>query len=174
MSMVRSRIEGAGIKNILVTSDGGQVVSSSVVKSNPFPRMDCERFNCMVCWEGPSGGKCAKSGACYTIKCNRPPCRVISEGEGDRACDLQVPMAQYAGKTARTPYTRGSRHLELYTGSVNERSKSFMWRHCVGTHGGVLGDHGGRGDFKMDIISHHRDPLTRVLKEAIEIQNLEN
>ena len=55
-------------------------------------------------------------------------------------------MAQYAGETARTPYTKGSRHLALYTGS----------------------------DFKMDITSHHRDPLSRVLKEAIDIQNLEN
>ena len=119
-------------------------------------------------------GKCWKSGACYLISCSRLPCKDIMEGEEDRVMDLQVPLAQYTGETSRTPYTRGAKHLSLYTGSETEKSKSFMWRHCEAVHGGVLGSQNGVGDFKMDIIAPYKDPLARVLREAIEIQKLEN
>ena len=155
-------------------ADGGQVSSSSVVKSNPFPRSDCNRGDCLMCHHEPSRGKCTKSGACYTVSCNRSPCRDILEGEVDRDGDMLVPMAQYAGETARTPYTRGARHLALYTGSEAERKKSFMWRHCETVHGGVTGPENGVGDFKMDLVAPFKDPLSRVLREALEIQNLEN
>lgn len=37
-----------------------------------------------------------------------------------------------------------------------------------------MGTQGGLGDFKMEIQSHYRNPLARVLREAIEIQELEN
>ena len=37
-----------------------------------------------------------------------------------------------------------------------------------------MGTMDGMGDFKMDLVSLHRDPLSRVLREALEIQELEN
>ncbi len=88
--------------------------------------------------------------------------------------DIQVPLAQYTGETSRTPYTRGARHLSLYTGSQSEKSKSFMWRHCEAAHGGVLGSQNGVCDYKMDLIAPYKDPLARVLREALEIQKMEN
>ena len=119
-------------------------------------------------------GKCSKSGACYIISCSRPPCKDIMEDEVDREGDIQVPLAQYAGETARTPYTRGAKHLSLYTGSDKEKSKSFMWKHCESAHGGIVGPQNGVLDFKMGLIAPYKDPLARVLREALEIQNLEN
>ena len=37
-----------------------------------------------------------------------------------------------------------------------------------------MGTTDGMGDFKMDLVSSHRDPLSRVLREALQIQELEN
>ena len=37
-----------------------------------------------------------------------------------------------------------------------------------------MGTEDGLGDFRMDQVSSHRDPLSRVLREALEIQELEN
>ena len=88
--------------------------------------------------------------------------------------DKQVPLAQYTGETSRTPYSRGHKHLSLYTGSETEKSKSFMWRHCEAVHGGVFGSQNGVGDFRMDLIAPYKDPLARVLWEALEIQKMEN
>ena len=124
----------------------------------------------MMCNHQPSMGKCSKSGACYLISCNRLPCKEIMEDEENRLMDFQFPMAQYAGETSRTPYTRGAKHLALYTGSEAERSKSFLWRHCLSAHGSVMGAQDGVGDFKMDLIAPFKDPLGRVLREAMEIQ----
>ena len=92
----------------------------------------------------------------------------------DRDGDRLVPMAQYSGETARTPYTRGAGHLALYTGSEAEKKKSFMWRHCETVHGGVAGPEQGVRDFKMTLVAPYKDPLSRVLREALEIQNLDN
>ena len=115
-----------------------------------------------------------RGGICYFITCSRQPCREIEEDQEDRQMDLTIPMARYAGESSRTPYTRGARHLALYTGSQAEREKSFMWKHCVDMHGGVYGEEGGVRDFKMEVVSVHKEPLSRVLREALEIQQLEN
>ena len=88
--------------------------------------------------------------------------------------DLEVPIARYAGESSRTPYTRGAQHLTLYTGSVAQKSTSFMWRHCQAAHGGIMGNMDGLGDFRMNLVSSHRDPLSRVLRESLDIQELEN
>ena len=172
--MVKSRLEQGGFKDIMVYSNGEQVTSSSVVKSNPFPRLQCQRKECLMCSVEPSKGKCTKAGSCYTIKCNRLPCKDMLEGEEGRQGDLEVPMARYAGESSRTLYTRGASHLNLYTGSDAQKSTSFMWQHCKVAHGGIMGSMDGLGDFRMDQISSHRDPLSRVLREALEIQELEN
>ena len=37
-----------------------------------------------------------------------------------------------------------------------------------------MGTQDGVGDFKMDLIAPFKDPLARVLREAMEIQELEN
>ena len=174
INLVRSRLAAVDVKNILVCSDGGQVSSSAVVKSNPFPRADCERRDCLMCLQEPSKGRCSKSGAFYTISCNRLPCKEIVEGEQGREGDMMTSMAQYTGETARTPYTRGARHVSLYQGSEAEKKTSFMWRHCETVHGGRTGPDGGVRDFRMDLVAPFKDPLSRVLREALEIQNLEN
>ena len=174
VQMVKSKLKQGGFKDIMVYSNGGKVTSSNVVKSNPFSRSECERKECMMCSVEPSKGRCTRAGSCYTITCNRLPCKGLVEGEVDRLEDLEVPMARYAGESSRTLYTRGAKHLALYTGSNAQKSTSFMWRHCQVAHGGIMGTEDGLGDFRMDQVSSHRDPLSRVLREALEIQELEN
>ena len=49
-----------------------------------------------------------------------------------------------------------------------------MRRHCEAGHGGVLGFQNELEDLKMDLIASYKEPLTRVLREAILIQKMEN
>ena len=43
----------------LVLEDGGRSVKSDLVRSNPFPRLSCNRDNCLMCQLSPSKGKCS-------------------------------------------------------------------------------------------------------------------
>ena len=40
-------------------------------------------------------------------------------------------------------------------------------------HGGVLGEQGGLTDYKMEVVGRFRDPLSRILDEAIRIKDAE-
>ena len=49
-----------------------------------------------------------------------------------------------------------------------------MWHHTQQVHGGVLGDQGeGLRDYKMEVVGRFRDPLSRILDEAIRIKDAE-
>ena len=171
---VKENLQKANIKDILVTSDGGEQVCNSVVRSNPFPRENCGR-ECMVCVFQPSNGQCSKSGVCYEISCNRAPCRQLDENEEGHESERDLPpLAKYAGESSRTAYTRGTKHLQLYRGTMKQKTNSFMWRHCEETHEGIMGEEDGLRDFKMDVVEQYKDPLSRQLRESLEIVDLEN
>ena len=114
----------------LVVEDGGRTMASDVVRSNPFPKNNCQRPRCGICISGDSKGSCWKSGVVYKIECNREPC--IREEEKDTV-PLQV--AVYVGETCRTIHARGVEHQDLYS---NKKESSFMYRHAIERHGGVI------------------------------------
>ena len=181
----------------LVLEDGGRSLHQDLVKSNFNPMETCERANCLTCWAAPSNGKCYKSNVGYRVSCAREPCTLtgaepqqghgqldqLDDGTDDEGDALQQhqyhdlcppPGAQYEGETARTAFTRGQQHLKLYRGSRKEKEKSFMWHHTQQVHGGVLGDQGeGLRDYKMEVVGRFRDPLSRILDEAIRIKDAE-
>ena len=139
----------------LVLEDGGKSVKSDMVKSNPFPtREGCKRKECVMCDQAPSKGKCWESNVCYKITCNRTPC-VGSE---------VIPT--YVGETSRSYFTRGAQHMALYRG---KKESSFLWKHTQERHGGVI----GVKDYSMGPIARCKDPMTRILTEAVYIQSNE-
>ena len=42
-----------------------------------------------------------------------------------------------------------------------------MWRHTLNVHNGV---NGGIGDYKMEVKKSFKEPLSRVIEEAVRIQ----
>ena len=49
-----------------------------------------------------------------------------------------------------------------------------MWHHTQQAHGGVIGEERGLRDYKMEVVGRFRDPLTRILDEAVRIKDAEN
>ena len=113
-----------------------------------------------MCSRSPSKGKCSESSTVYRIRCNRSPC---NDEES-----LEVPT--YVGETSHTPYTRGAQHLCQYRA---RKDGSFMHKHMMEEHEGVMGGEGGIFDFKMEALNRFRDPLTRILEEAVRIQEID-
>jgi hypothetical protein len=72
---------------------------------------------------------------------------------------------KYKGESSRTPLTRASQHLEAYR---KKDEKSFMYDHTVKEHGGVVG---GSRDYVLTVTATDRDPVRRVLREAVRIRS---
>ena len=108
----------------------------------------------------PSRGKCSASSSVYRMQCERAPC---NKEETDNSV--------YIGETSHTIYIRGSQHLGLYRG---KKEGSFMHKHAVECHGGVLGVGGGINDFSMEALNRGMGPLNRVLEEAVRIQEIDS
>ena len=85
----------------------------------------------------------------------------------------------YIGETSRTLYTRTQQHLQDYqkacvegqrSSSIHreeDSTSSWMWDHSHGIHGGPMDL---ENDYEFQVLSSHRDPLTRQTTEAIRIQ----
>ena len=85
-----------------------------------------------------------------------------------------ITRARYQGESARTAYTRAKAHLGLYTSkSKKQQEKSFMFKHAVTHHEGLLGPECGKNDFCMTITGSFCRPLDRILDESIRIQHQE-
>ena len=186
----------------LVLEDGGRSIHQDLIRSNFGPRANCDRPSCLPCQSGPTHGKCYKPNIGYRVACAREPCTLTapelgmrdqqrsrndsdmeddnSDEEDDHAhhepqqSDHCPPGAAYEGETSRTAFTRGQQHLQLYRGSHKQREKSFMWHHTREVHGGVIGDQGGLGDYKMEVVSRFSDPMSRILEEAVRIREAES
>ena len=173
--------------------DGGKPVSRDLQNSNPFPNGHCGRNDCYMCNMKPSFGKCYKSNIEYQFECARAPCNRM-EGDApqmvpnpqmdhlDEDEEVQEEMlantitrARYQGESSRTAYTRAKAHLDLYTSrSANQRAKSFMFRHAVTHHEGLLGPECGKKDFNMTITGSFYKPMDRILDESIRIKHQED
>ena len=51
--------------------------------------------------------------------------------------------------------------------------KSWMWEHSRDYHGGVIGDQGGKKDYKMMVTGRFRKCLQRQVDEDIRMQDYE-
>ena len=113
-----------------------------------------------MCQVEPSKGSSWVSNIVYQIQCNRFPCNTV---------DAKTPT--YIGETSRSLKTRGCQHNTLYIG---KKENSFQWRHTNEKHNGIIGTNKGAGDYKMKPLNKFNSALTRVLEEAVRIQQLES
>ena len=89
---------------VKVIESGGRAASNSLMRTNSYPRDNCGRGKCQLCWqegrkgEAGSGGRCYSGYFGYSATCSRCP-------EEDREAGLEdneVRRAVYHGESART------------------------------------------------------------------------
>ena len=146
---------------------------SNLARSNPFKRSSCGRQRCpLLLGESKCNEDCYKESIVYLATCNRCYDAELEAG-------LEPKPRVYIGESSRTLYTRTQQHLQDYQracaegqrSSSNHREEdsksSWMLDHSEEIHGGLLDlEH----DYEFQVLSSHRDPLTRQTAEAIRIQ----
>ena len=172
----------AGTKTKVI-EDGGVSSQAGLVKSNQFAQEDCQRHECVLCLQrggSGQGARCSKNNVGYQGQCARCPEEKFA----------------YVGESSRTAYTRVKEHQENYRAAAaanlpaTDRNhcnkekclrnnkckcdvKSWMWEHTRGSHGGVMGENGGIGDYKMSVTGTFAKCLYRQIDEDIRIQRYE-
>ena len=153
---------------VKVVEKPGAPILSGMAPNNPFKSPMCPKPDCPL----PSGnclGKCAIENILYKASCNI--CKNTQMEEG--TTEDQVIHRTYIGETARTLRIRANQHLnDLKRCSKNqnlEEGTSWMWDHLKSTHGSLTNKN-PHEDFSFDVISSHKDPMTRQIMEAVRIQ----
>ena len=167
-------IEAAGASNrdfrIKIVERCGTSIKSLLQKSDPWAS-NCGREDCFPCKSGNTGN-CHRTNINYRIDCvtcaengpsdvrnntNNGSLGNIEEGE---PIILGPQKATYWGESARNGFTRGKEHLSAIR---NKNEDNAMWKHCVKHH------RGDRAEFKMKITSTFKDPLSRLIREGVNI-----
>ena len=78
---------------------------------------------------------------------------------------LRIP--QYRGESSRTPFVRNGQH----EGDYRRGKSGFMWSHTETHHQGVRGAGGGLSDYRMEVVGQDKDPMRRIIREAIRIKD---
>ena len=169
-----------------VIEDGGMGSAAGLVRSNQFPREDCQRPNCVLCFQRGGSGpatKCSKNNVGYKGECAR--------------CAEKF---AYLGESSRTAFTRIAEHMDNYRAAAAAKLppmkdrpagalcgknkcknsnmckcdvKSWMWEHTRDRHGGVVGAEQGVGDYRMEVTGTFRKCLLRQIDEDVRIQSYE-
>ena len=150
-SILKREIENVMKTNgmrVRVVEKGGRQVSNIVQRSDVEPVKDCGK-ECAICKSSPSG-QCWKEGVCYSVTCT--------------VCEKGGIQAKMFGETGRSARIRCSEH---YKALEEKKKKSNLWEHVQKFHNGVVTDE----MFKFSVLSvHGTDPLSRQLKEALNIE----
>ena len=168
----------AGTKTKVV-EDGGVSSKAGIVKSNQFPRVQCDRDDCVICIQQAGRLKqiqCDKANVGYEFECSRCPTKSV-----------------YVGETSRTAFTRLSEHLGDYRSAAaamlpaqptvllpggagyqqRKNIKSCMWEHSRDFHGGDVGPEAGIYDYKVVVAGKFDKCLPRQVDEDIRMQEYE-
>ena len=144
-----------------VIESNGKSTRSAISSSDPFPRSSCSRLGCPL-GRGSEGcqSKCYKTNLNYTYTCARCEQVLSQGGQGD-----QVQLPQYRGETSRTAFTRNKQHMASY----KQMKEGFMWDHTLDKHGGTRSGGDGQVDYTMVVHRTDRDPMRRIVREAVRI-----
>ena len=156
--------ETRGWRYKVVEQSGRQV--RSIVCKNPWSG-PCNDPICMICSTGGSGN-CRKPGCTYKVQCMRckehgPDAVPVDEGGGNRPGQGKVGKpctSLYHGESGYSGYIRGKDHKrDMQT----NKQTNAMVRHNILYH---LSQ---QVDYQMSVVSTHREPLGRQLREGVEI-----
>ena len=161
-----------------VVEDGGTSSRGVLVKSNQFPREECGREQCVLCFQKDGGRtecvRCVANNVGYEGKCLRCPTRFSYLGETSRTAytRLKEHLSDYrAASAARLPALQPNVGVEF--GKKKKDVKSWMWEHSRDCHGGVIGEEGGMFDYKFSVTGVFRKCLDRQVDEGLRITECE-
>ena len=155
-----------------VIESGGMLTNAGILKSNQFPINDCQRIDCVLCFQkdGEEKTTCQVNSIGYEGQCSRCPDKTV-----------------YVGETSKTGYTRIRQHFNNYKSAseanlpaipeenkCEREPKSWMWEHVRDIHGGAVGADEGRNDFRMSVTGVFKKCLERQVFEGVRIQKCED
>ena len=145
---MRAVCDRGATKNIKIriVERGGKTLLRQLQRSNPTAPPKCFRSDCAACEQEDTFLRCHKDSVTYRYTCLQP------------SCD-----AAYQGETGRNFYTRGKDHQDLYESEKQRESKSWMFAHQQQAHSG------DPAQFKIKILNHYKDPLSRMAAESVHI-----
>ena len=163
-----------------ITENGGITVRQDLCRSDPFPKVSCERPGCGLCQSDGSHGQCWKPNVGYRYDCARCRAKLNNLVEGGATLD-DMTVYQYVGESSRTAYTRHLQHIARYRTAANgwqlptlddgeEKAGSFMWNHTRDEHGGEVGLGGGGSDYNLCIEGRFKDCMTRQVDEDVRLR----
>ena len=138
---------------VKVLEKAGTPIASMLLKKFPMEKGCPLGEHCRAC-EG-DGIKCSVKGVVY-----QATCLDCSNGDVD-----EIP--KYIGETSRLFRTRTSEHMSALS---RLSRKSFQLQHWMESHG--MSSHPPQ--FKFKVLDSFKDPLSRQLREALEIMNAGN
>ena len=162
-----------------VVEDGGVCARNILVKSNQFPREECSRNDCVICFQRDGEGKsvkCVRNNIGYEGRCLRCPSRYSYLGESSRTAYTRIKehlldyRAAYAAKLPALPPMNGG---GTGGGKRQKDVKSWMWEHCRDCHDGDLGEDGGMRDYKFEVTGVFKKCLDRQVDEGLRITRCE-
>ena len=131
-----------GLK-IKIAERAGKTVKSMAQKSDPYPKYNCEREDCVVCHYALYD--CRSRGCVYGVKCIE--------------CDRE-----YIGQTGRSIYERAKEHQRDYR---KQAEHSALHRHSTEFH------EGEEVEFRTEIRANiFGKPTRRRITEAVHIGEL--
>ena len=153
---------------VKIVEKPGAPILAGLAPNNPFKSPTCPKPDCPL-HSGKCQGKCAIENILYKATCNICQQHQIDEG----ATMDKVIQRTYIGETSRTLRIRANQHLnDLRRCSRNqnlEEGTSWMWDHLKSSHGSRTNPN-PQEDFSFEMISSHKDPMTRPIMEAVRIQ----
>ena len=149
---------------------GGTSLKHQLQTLNPGPHSSCGARDCLPCLAG-SFGICGANNICYAIscaKCNQqdPTASQPTTPQQQHQQQQQQQQQQhvYYGESARNSRCRSSGHVSQLLARDNNHA---LFKHSMLFHGGTCTP----ADFPMELVSRHKDPLTRQIAEGVYIKN---
>ena len=143
----------------------GVSLRNSMVRSDPFPRDKCDR-------EDACKDRCHQCHCNYTLSCRECDEKVREAANAENAdvsCNDKPVRFLYVGESCRGCLTRFEQHMEMY-----KSAKNFMWEHARDIHNRTDTSHDVYQDFDMRLEGVDRDPLRRVVREAVRIRRIQD
>ena len=135
-----------------IVERGGVSLVRQLMNPGILQTRNCGDKSCPMYDEAGCGSVCRRSNINYRYSCQLPP--YTTPESTDNSC--------YHGETSRNIFTRGNEHQNAYS---KKSDKSFIHTHQTTKHNGEP------AKFKVTVLSQHRDPMSRVIQEAMNIKN---
>ena len=162
-----ARVSGYNVK--IVEQSGIQLCR---MFDRVFPNPTCHWDDCPTCLNSTKkgGSKCRKSNVVYEatcIECESASTSKESETKIIGPDDPSASISKYIGETSRTLAERSAEHI---TAASNFDLDSFIVKHWVAAHPALS----QQPRIKFAVRSSFKDPLTRLVTEAVLIEKESN